>query len=192
MLIKTASQLLSALLLSGCAAALVPYTSDPYKKIEYAYSLWRDQRPQPAERLGKEALADFEKDNDIFGQAEAHHFLGNFYKSREYKNVNFFPSYDPTSKTSINHFEKATVLYKQEKDMWGASKAIFSMANAYSIDKNLEKSCELLNESLRTYKSAVLTPDSRGRTHLHTHNPNFKDMESMIRGFMKHENCSEK
>lgn len=152
-------------------------------------------RPLPAERIGKGALTDFEKDKDIFGQAEAHHFLGNFYKSRAYRNEILFknsPTYDPTSKTSIFHFERASALYQQENDSWGASKAIFGMANAYSIDGNKEKSCELMNESLRTYRSARITPDSRGRTHIHTINPKFKDMESMILGFMKNGNCLEK
>jgi len=44
-------------LLTGCAAMLIPKTSDPAKKLGYAYQLFDQQhRPLPAEELIRESI----------------------------------------------------------------------------------------------------------------------------------------
>lgn len=50
------SVLISVLVLSGCAAALVPETSDPWEKYSQAMGLFEVKRPIPAERLLKESV----------------------------------------------------------------------------------------------------------------------------------------
>src|SRR5438128_2442039 len=74
--------LLIAVHLTGCAAALVPATRDPYKKLAYAGMLYDEQnRPLPAERLIREAIADFEKSGDELGLAQAYWNYGLFFRS---------------------------------------------------------------------------------------------------------------
>ncbi|MFS1526319.1 hypothetical protein ACL7TT_19850 [Microbulbifer sp. 2304DJ12-6] len=85
----------------GCAAAGVPYTSDPTEKLQNAYYLMNNEgRALPAEKLGLEALSDFKKVNNTYGEAEAEHFLGTFYKSQVYRSYSDFyikhGEYDPT------------------------------------------------------------------------------------------------
>lgn len=50
------SALISVAILAGCAAALVPETSDPWKKYSQAMELFSVQRPIPAERLLRESI----------------------------------------------------------------------------------------------------------------------------------------
>ena len=125
----------------GCSAAGVPYTSDPMKKVSQAYQLMNtDLRGIAAERLGLQALADFEKSNDAYGIAEAHTFLGLFYKNKSYRDHKDFyikhDEYDPTSAKSIKHFELAVDAFEKDGDYWGVSKAYFSMGNAYLVDED--------------------------------------------------------
>ena len=65
------------MMLSGCSAALVPYTNDPYTKLHYACELIDLGRAIPAEKLTNEALEDFKKKGDKSGEAEAYFLLGN-------------------------------------------------------------------------------------------------------------------
>ena len=130
-----------SLFLLGCAAAGVPYTSDPMKKLDYAYQLMATQgRGLAAEKLGLEALSDLNKSNNVYGEAEAHIFLGLFYKNRSYREHKEFyikyNEYDPTASKSIKHFEQAAKAFKKDGDYWGVSKALFSMGNAYVTDKD--------------------------------------------------------
>ncbi len=67
-------------LILGCAAAGVPYTSDPDKKISYAYQLMSTNRYIPAKKLLDEAVEIYEKNKDIKGQVEANFAYGNYYK----------------------------------------------------------------------------------------------------------------
>lgn len=64
----------TVVLLSGCGAALVPYTSDPNTKLKNSYALLSTGRAIPAEKFAKEALETFENENNFEGMAEAHVF----------------------------------------------------------------------------------------------------------------------
>ncbi|MBO2675939.1 hypothetical protein I6M53_14965 [Shewanella algae] len=177
---------LFALILLGCSAAGVPYTNDPMTKLGYAYQLMRIQdRGIAAEKLGVEALADFEESKDLYGLAEAHTFLGLFYKSRSYRDRKDFyekySEYDPTASKSIKHFELAAKAFEQDGDYWGVSKALFSMGNAYLTDNDKAHGCEKLNESLEIYKSDKNV--FKGR--VHPHNPAFESFDAMIEAFIE-------
>ena len=64
---------LVVLILSGCAAAGVPYTSDPAAKLADAAQLFDIQgRPLPAEKLIVEALDQYKDTNNQLGLAEAY------------------------------------------------------------------------------------------------------------------------
>ena len=169
----------------GCSAAGVPYTSDPMKKVSQAYQLMNtDLRGIAAERLGLQALADFEKSNNAYGIAEAHTFLGLFYKNKSYRDHKDFyikhDEYDPTSAKSIKHFELAVDAFEKDGDYWGVSKAYFSMGNAYLVDEDQINGCTQFNRSLTIYNSDKNV--FKGR--VHPHNPAFDSFDEMIEAFI--------
>jgi hypothetical protein len=176
---------LISILLLGCAAAGVPYTSDPMTKLDYAYQLMNtDGRGLAAEKLGLEALTDLEKSNNLYGVAEAHTFLGLFYKNKSYRDHKDFyikhNEYDPTTGKSIKHFQLAAKAFEKDGDYWGVSKALFSMGNAYISDKITDKGCEKYSESLFIY----LSDKNVFKGRVHPHNPAFKSYDVMIQSFI--------
>ena len=61
-----------SLLMSGCAAIGVVATSDPHVKLNDAENLFITQnRPLPAERLIREAMAIYQERDDPHGLANA-------------------------------------------------------------------------------------------------------------------------
>ena len=154
--------ILTAFILSGCAAALVPYTSDPNTKLKNSYALLSTGRALPAEKFAKEALETFESENDFEGMAEAHVFLGQFYKSQTYRSYeNFYKSndsYDPSNGKSIHHSQLAVDLYHQIKNYTQQAKAKSVLATAY-LTEDRNRACSLFDESLETYEiGKVETP----------------------------------
>jgi hypothetical protein len=58
---------------------MVPYTSDPERKLGWAKELYQNQnRPIPAERLIKEAIEIYQERGDQLGLAQAHRAYGVF------------------------------------------------------------------------------------------------------------------
>jgi hypothetical protein len=176
---------LISLLLFGCSVAGIPYTSDPMTKLDYAYQLMGIKgRGIAAEKLGLDALADFRKLDNIYGVAEAHTFLGLFYKNRSYREFKdlYIQSneYDPTAAKSIKHLTLAVKAFEQDGDYWGVSKALFSMGNAYVTEGNYANGCIKFNESLSIYRSDKNV--FKGRTH--PHNTDFKTFDGMIESFI--------
>lgn len=146
---------LIAITLSGCAAALVPYTSDPNKKLRNSYSLLSAGRAIPAEKFAKEALETFKNESNIEGMAEAHVFLGQFYKSQTYRRYEKFyrarDSYDPTNGKAIHHSQLAVDLYSQIMNYTQKAKAQSVLATAY-LTEDRRKACVLFDESLKAYE----------------------------------------
>jgi hypothetical protein len=69
-------------LLAGCAAMGVVATDDPAGKLRDATALFGGYaRPLPAERLIREAIDIYEKQNDSLGLAEAYRTYGLFFRS---------------------------------------------------------------------------------------------------------------
>ncbi len=172
--------------LLGCAAAGVPYTNDPMTKLHYAYQLMGTQgRGLAAEKLGLEALAGLESANNVYGIAEAHTFLGLFYKNRSYREHKDFyikhNEYDPTASTSIKHFELAVKAFEEDGDYWGVSKALFEMGNAYLTDNDAANGCAKFSKSLTVYQSDKNVIKGR----VHPHNPAFKTFDAMIEAFIE-------
>lgn len=186
MSIKVGLTVCLSILILGCAAAGVPYTSDPTEKLNNAYYLMNSEgRALPAEKLGLEALADFKAANDIYGEAEAEHFLGTFYKSRVYRSYSDFyikhNEYDPTAQKSISHFDNAIQAFERDGDYWGVSKSTFAMGNAYATDNDYENACRKYQEALDIYKSDKNIFMGR----VHPHKTSYESYEAMINAFIK-------
>lgn len=172
------------LILQGCSAALVPYTSDPDKKLSYAYSLMNQERIHPAERLGKEALNDFSELNNEFGMAESHVFLASLYKgTASATNPKFhvkFPDHDPKNGKAILHAEKAIELFEKLNELTQVSKTQFVLANFYIVQESKDEGCKLYEASLANYKKGI---DINPNTGFHINNPNYKDFPEMVLDF---------
>ena len=115
--------ILATIILSGCAAALVPYTSDPSEKLEWAYYLLEKGRALPAEKLIIEAVEICQENNSSLCLGEAYKTYCYFYRSsavRRYekryiergfydKNVTYEDRYNQSKiycKKSITEFSK--------------------------------------------------------------------------------------
>ena len=74
--------ILTLISLVGCAAALVPSTSDPRQKIADAYWLFDEKsRALPAEKLIHEAIAIYQENNNEVGLAEGYTAYAIFLRS---------------------------------------------------------------------------------------------------------------
>lgn len=175
--------------LLGCAAAGVPYTNEPWKKLAYAFQLMKSEgRALPAEKLGLQALSDFEKDQNWYGIAEAEYFLGTFYRSPAYRSYEDYYSkyneYDPTGQKAILHYQKSIAAFTKDDDYWGVAKSTFEIGITYLRDSDVENACISANEALSTYKSDKNI--FKGR--VHPHNPRFESFDAIIEAFIQ-DNC---
>src|SRR5581483_10231032 len=112
-------------LLIGCAGIGVTSTSDPAEKLRDAYYLTeRADRPLVAERLIREALDIYARNNDQLGIAEAYKQYGLFFSSDSlagkwstyYKNNGFLDktvSYDGRYTKAIEYLEKARAILRE-------------------------------------------------------------------------------
>ena len=162
----------------GCAAAGVPYTEDPNEKINYGYALLNQGRAIPAEKMGKEALEKFTEQDNRFGVAEAHIFLGQLYKHPAY-------SSPPSSEKSVNHSQQALNIFSEMGNYAQATKAQFAIANAY-IESNKEKGCEAYDASLELYeKGKKLNPGESFQI-----SSSYRSFPEMVKAF-KNQFCNE-
>ncbi|MEW6521485.1 MAG: hypothetical protein AB1461_18975 [Thermodesulfobacteriota bacterium] len=151
--------LLFAVTLSACAAALIPATSDPQKKIGYAYMLFDEQqRPLPAERLIREAIEAYKQQNDELGLAEGYRAYGFFFRSpaiekwrkiyEEHgfldKSATYFNRYDE----SIEYFEHSARLFEKNDKYDSLTNIYLNMGFTYEFAKKNDKACEAYRTSL--------------------------------------------
>jgi tetratricopeptide (TPR) repeat protein len=194
MRLKLFFSILIGVSLFGCSAAGVPYTSDPWKKLDNAYILAGSGRFLPADNLSNEALETFQNSEDKAGQAEAYHYRGSLYKGKAYqkhkellKRHNIpYDDDDPTYSASIAYYHKAIEIYYQMKDLTGVAKSKFEMGNAYGLAGNIEKQCSSFREGLQDYEAGRSLPTSQKINIL---NPHFNDFEEMVRVFMQDHGC---
>ena len=167
-----------AALLFGCAGIGVKNSSDPHRKISYAYGAMNQGRFVPAHRLINEAIAIYKKTNNKSGLANAYHAYGVFHKMdpKEFNIRTIGATHD--LKKSMKYYKMAIELYEEVGDNNGAAKSNFGFANAVGEIDN-KKSCKHYDIAIKKY-------DPNGSKH--SINPNFKDFPSMVKAF-KEEFC---
>ncbi len=138
------------IIITGCSAAGVIYTSDPGKKLAQANELVLMNRPIPAEKLAKESLKIFTLNKDVFGQSEANFFLGIFYKYKSnWKNV-------PTERflnKSLEHLTSSASGFLSLEENIQASKVLFEIGQAYRALNKLPAACQKYKKSLSLFNS---------------------------------------
>lgn len=151
--------LISSSLLIGCAAALVPYTNDPAKKISQAYWLFDDnQRPLPAEKLILEAIDIYKKNNNQSGLATAHTayaiFLRSYAVEKYQKNymkngfLNKSVSYENRLEKSIEYLELSKNHYLLESEYDNLTNTYLHMGFTYAVAEKEIKACNAFKKSI--------------------------------------------
>jgi tetratricopeptide (TPR) repeat protein len=154
-----------ALLLTACAAFMVPETSDPAKKLGWARELIENQnRPIPAERLIVEAVGIYQQQQNELGLAEAYRMYGLFFKSRavgnfeEYYQKNGFndktASYGARYQKAIEYFDKARVLLEKNDDVRWITNVHVQKAFAYELMNNIGAACDAYDAALKSHHAA--------------------------------------
>src|SRR3569832_67784 len=138
--------------LAGCAAALVPETSDPARKLGWARELINNQnRPIPAERLIKEALTIYQAEQNELGEADANRTLAEFYKSDAYANNAHYKAtteYPLRYKTAIGYYNNALALYVKNGELFGASNETQQTGLLYAEENDIPSACKAFDEGL--------------------------------------------
>lgn len=143
----------------GCAAMLVPETNDPQKKIQDAYMLFdQQQRPLPAERLIRESLEIYKRENNELGLAEAYRSYGFFFRSpsiekwhKHYETSGFLDksaTFNTRYDKSIEYFENSAQLFEKNKKYDMLTNVYLNMGFTYEFANKPDKACELYKRSL--------------------------------------------
>lgn len=135
-----------------------PETTDPDKKVGYAYMLFdQQQRPLPAERLIREAIAIYEERNNELGLAEAYRAYGFFFRSgavekwqKHYESNAFMEAgttYANRYDKSIEYFDKSAAILEKHKKYDALTNVYLNMGFTYEFAKQSEKACAQYNKS---------------------------------------------
>jgi len=154
--IKIIVLLISLTSLISCGGALLPGSSDPYKKIEYMSTAMAQGRWIPAERYVKEALAIFQERNDKQGIAEAYLAYANYYKYGNWCKFekDLCPKGSISLPKSVEYSKKSITLFEKLKNSFGVARATFLLANTYGKIGELDKTCKLYDKSLLAYEKS--------------------------------------
>ncbi len=145
--------------LVGCAAALVPYTSDPKQMIANAYWLFDDEeRPLPAERMILEAIDIYNKNEDQAGLAQAYTAYGIFLRSlavykysghySKHGFINPDISFAERYNKSIDYFDKSRAIYESKHQYDLLTNVYLHMGFTYWADNNTADACTMFAKSL--------------------------------------------
>lgn len=152
--------------------------------------MWELGRWIPAEGLALDAVELSREYGDVQAQANAHRFLGNFYKSRLYIehgwDASHHPDYDRPAEMSVEHFQKAEQLWREQGDFWGVATEYFNIATAKSVLGESDEACSYYQKAIERYtdESTVFTGV------VHPWNRQFEDFHSMVEAFARNEGCA--
>lgn len=142
----------------GCAAAGVPITFNPAKKLWYAQTLFdENDRPLPAQYLIEEAIEIYKNRNDEIGLADAYRTYAFFLQSNavaKWDRMNFFDktvTHENRFEKAVEYWNKAISLYEGKSIYDRASNCYFNIAkvNFFHLD-NKEATCKYLTKSLQS------------------------------------------
>ena len=178
----------------------VPATDDPNKKLDQAYELIQHQeRPLPAEKLIRESIENFERENDLKGLAKAYWTYGVFFQSnavnklsQTYKKNGFLlnsATYENRYEIAIQFFNKAESIAKKDKDYEFLANISWNKASNYEMRGNLDQACKEYRRSLESNrKRNIENPDSDyfipGTGYV-----SFKEYEQIFIEYMKSLDC---
>jgi len=147
------------IVLTGCSAMFVPATSDPAKKLSYAYELVMDQgRPLPAERLIRDAITIYSAEQNEKGLMKAYWMYGVFFKSKAVGALQ--AAYEPSGfldttatfknryEKSIEYFNRAEMIATKLQDKNMIANMQFNKAYAYVAIGDYHQACKSFDSCL--------------------------------------------
>lgn len=135
---------------TGCAAALVPKTSSPEKKISNAYFLIDSGRSLPARNLIFEALESYKANNDEVNMARAYTALGDLYRNGKTQGEFKLPDL----KMAMENYNKAASFYKKNNmPKWSALNE-WAAGISYAMNGDSKSGCTSLKQATKSYNSS--------------------------------------
>ena len=153
-------------ILVGCAGVGVVASSDPLTKLNDAQELYqRQDRPLPAERLIREALAIYKEQDDPHGLGNSYRQYGDFLRSpavSQWETVYRRDGFQDKSVTFDNRLVKASEYYSKALEYYqraeeqhrkanrfdSLTNVYFNMAWSYQMLNDREKACSSLDRAL--------------------------------------------
>jgi len=145
---------------SGCAGVGFVATSDPAAKLREAADLFdRQDQPPIAEKLIREAIESYRKNNDRLGLADAYRTYGFFFRSaavegkwsKYYRKDGFLDqsaSYDARYEKSIEYLEKARAIFTEYKRFDALTNVNLNIGFTYEVMGYGAAACEAFDRSL--------------------------------------------
>jgi hypothetical protein len=161
------------LLASGCAAMGVIATSDPHTKLNDAEELFLNQnRPLPAERLIREAMAIYQERDDPHGLGNANREYGDLLRSpavAKWETVYRREGFQDKSIDFDNRLAKASEFYRraltyykraeqqhQDAEKFDAlTNVYFNMAISHEVLGERGDACYYYDRTLEAYKKTI-------------------------------------
>jgi len=129
---RTFQLLLATSVLQGCAAALVPETSDPRTKLMQAREMRRTDRPIAEERLIREAMELSVQQNDLVRLGEAQHAYAEFVRSPGFYNPFFSAQRAKLGEAGVDG-ESGRYLREAEKTYLSAEASLESKGDLFAL-----------------------------------------------------------
>jgi hypothetical protein len=138
------------LLMTGCAAALVPETPEPGKKLANAYFLIDQGRSLPAQKLIGEALAIYTGRHDDLGMARAYSAFGDLYRNGRTEG----PLTLPDQPKAVENYRSAIQIYEKLKMPKWAALNLWGVAVSQHAHGEFKETCQSLKKAKEIYSSA--------------------------------------
>jgi tetratricopeptide (TPR) repeat protein len=149
-----------SVIFSGCAGVGVVALSDPAAKLRDAGDLFdRQNRPLIAERLIREAIESYRKNNDQLGLADAYRTYGFFFRSsavegtwsKHYRENGFLDKsagFDARYEKSIEYLDKARIIFAEYKRFDALTNVNLNIGFTYEVMGYGAAACEAFDRSL--------------------------------------------
>ncbi len=163
----------SSAIFAGCAGVGIVAISDPAAKLREAGDLFdRQDRPLGAERLIREAIESYQKNNDQLGLANAYRTYGFFFRSSaiegqwsKYYRENGFhdksASFDARYEKSIEYFEKARTIFADYKRFDALTSVNLNIGFTYEVMGYREAACQAFDRSLENNRDNLQISKAR-------------------------------
>ena len=161
--------ILLVLAVSGCSAAGVPATKDPYRKLAQAEQLEQAGRIDAARRHIFEAIEIFEQQGDDRGLAQAYRYYAFFVRMNGEDVVLRLaprdPNETPTNEDgrmdiSIEYFQKSLAIAEANEQQGLISNLHYNIGGSHYFAGRLGEACLSFERSLVSYRKSVeIKPD---------------------------------
>lgn len=159
--------------LTGCAGVGIVATDDPLAKLNDAEDLFeRQDRPLPAERLIREAMAIYEQRGDQHGLANANREYGDLLRSPailKWEKVYRRDGFQDKSITFENRLEKASEFYRKAITYYERAEQQHQQAGKYDALTNVyfsaawshlqvgerERACDYYDKTIQAYDENI-------------------------------------